>query len=213
VFVLEAIEAGWHYVSGGVRDVIGKVKAAVRSVLIFASTVFDLVGGAWDWMVNGIGWLGNNLVGAIARLLHLLEWLALHAIPEGLSWVFNKAVGWAKRAVHDARRFLEGALHQLASWAAGELHKLTHWVTSEAARIWRTLTSVWNFIEHTAKRAIDLVLHPDKLAAWVAGAIVLPVLKWLISSSAGVIVWLARRAISLMPELAHTLEDALAKLI
>lgn len=213
MFILEAVEAGWGLVSGGVSDLVAKAKAAVRSVLIFASTVFGLVGGAWDWMVNGIGWLGNNLIGALARLLHLLEWLALHAIPEGLQWVLGRATHLAAVALHSARSFLEGLVHSIGHWALHELTRLWRFATGELKRAWHTIATVWNFIEHTARRAVDLVEHPDKLVHWILASLVLPLIRFLLEASAPLLVILFKAFKREAVAFAHTLEDVLAKVI
>lgn len=196
-------------IAGGASAVFDAVKALYH----LAVGVFDLVGGAWDWMVNGLGWLGNNLIGGMARLLHLLEWVALHAIPEGLAWAFHQGVRFARKAVHDALTFALAALHTVEHWTVGQLAHLWHWATSETRRLWGVVTSVWNWIERTARHAVNLVLHPDRLAAWILGSLVLPLARFAIESSAPIIVWAFKRASTLMPALAHTLEDALAKLI
>lgn len=210
------LEAVGGFFTGAAETIAGGAKAvynAAKSVYLFASEVFDRVGGAWDWMLNGLSWIGDNLVGLAARVWHLLEWLALHALPEGLSWAFTQAARFARRAVHVAQTFLEGLVHAVAHWVLGELRRLWHWIEGEARRIWHTLAEAWNFVETVGKRTADLVLHPDKLVAWIIGALVLPLVRWLISFSAPIVVWLVKRAVSLMPQIAHTIEDALAKLI
>ena len=72
---------------------------------------------------------------------------------------------------------------------------------------------MFNWVERIGKRAADLVLHPERLAAWLGGHVVAPLIKWLVSNSAGLIVWLFRRALQLTPTLAHTVEEALEKLV
>lgn len=185
----------------------------VKSVFHFAATVFDFVGGAWSWMVNGLGWLGDNLIGGLARLLHLLEWLALHAIPEGLAWVFKKAIGWAKAAIHTLGHELTLALRTVTRFLTGLIRTVEHWAKRAVGLVWHTLAGVFNWVERVGKKVADLVLHPERLAAWLGGHVVIPVIRWALSSSAFIIVWLFKSALRMLPTLAHTLEEALEKLL
>jgi hypothetical protein len=213
VGVLEAvgglISSGWNTLKGA-----GEVVwTAVKSVYNFAAGIFSLVGAAWDWMVNGVGWLGDNLIGAAARILHTLEWVTLHMIPRAVAWAIGKAVRWAEHAVKTLEHYLLGALRAAEHWLLGALHTLEHWAKGAINQLWHPVRDLWNWFTKLARHAVDLVLHPDRLAAWLVGALVLPLLKWLLARSAPIIVWLVKGAAGLLPTLARTLEDALAKLI
>lgn len=211
--IINAIGGFFSGVASGVSDLAGKVWGAIRSLAHVAGEVFHLVGGAWDWVFNGLGWLGNNIIGGLARVLHLIEWLALHAIPEGLGWVLGQAVSWAKRALHDLSGWVKGALSQVTRWAEHALHTLESWARSAVRDVWHTLSAAWHFIETVGKRVADLVLHPDRLVAWFLAALIVPLLRALLKLSAGILVWFIRLAVSLLPAVASTLEDVLAKLL
>lgn len=211
--VLEAIGGFFSGVAGTVGDLAGKAWSAIKSVYLFAAGVFDFVGGAWDWMVNGLGWLGDNLIGGLARLLHLLEWLVLHAIPEGLQWAIASAIRWAKERLHSAVSWLEGLIHTLGKWALGQIRRVWHELTSSIRHVWQTLTRAWDFIETVGRRAVDLVLHPEKLVKWILAALVLPLLRYLLERSSSVIAWLFRSFRGEAVAFAHVLEDVLSKVI
>lgn len=212
---------GLLHIIGGLFSSAGRAIAGVassawqgiKSVFHFAAGVFDLVGGAWDWMLNGVTWLGDNLVGALARLLHLLEWLALHAIPEGLSWVFREGVRWARAAVHAARHAVEVALHTAVRFLHLAIRTVEHWARSAVRLIWHTLSSVWNWIETAGRKLWEVVMHPARLAAWLGGHVIDPLIRWLISNGAALVVFLVRLMAREAGAIAGTIEDALAKLI
>lgn len=211
--LLETV-AGWFSSAGNaIAGVANSAYKAVKGVFAFASGIFHDVGGAWDWMVNGLGWLGDNVIGGFARVLHLLEWLALHAIPEGLSWVYTKLYSWARAAIHAAEHALTVALDAVHRVLDTAIHALENWARSAVKWIEGLLLPLWHWVENTAKRAVDLVLHPERLVAWILADLVLPLVKWLIQQSAPIIVWMAKAARSVLPELAHTIEDALEKLV
>jgi phage-related protein len=213
VGLLEAIGGLFSSPVKLVEDLAHKAWSGIKSVFIFASSVFDLVGGAWDWMVNGIGWVGNNLIGFAARVLHLLEYAILHLLPDGLKWVYGQAVGWARKAIAVVERALQTALKAAVHWLTGVIRSVENWAKGAVKHVWQTLTGVFNWVERVGKQVGDLVLHPERLAAWLGGHVIEPLVKWMVSNSAGLIVWLFKRALGLLPTLAHTFEEALEKLI
>lgn len=211
--LLRAIGGLFSSAGHAIAGVAHSAWQGIKSVFHFAAGVFNLVGGAWSWMLNGISWLGDTLIGALARLLHLLEWIALHAIPEGLSWAFKKAIAWARVAVKDVERALSTLIRSVLHFLLGVIRSVEHWVKGALRSVWHTLSAAWNWIENAGRKLYDLVMHPERLAAWLGGHVLVPLLKWLLGNGAALIVWLFRVAAREAPEVAHVVEDALAKLI
>jgi hypothetical protein len=213
VGVLEAIGGLFGSVAGGIADLAKKVWEGVRAVYNFAATVFDLVGGA-DHVVAQPGQAVHHEVpGAAARVLHLLEWVTLHMIPRAVAFAISHAIGWARGAVHEAKHWLEGRINEVGSWARRELHKLLADLRAGFRAIWKPLADAWSWVEHTGKAIAHLLAKPERLAAWLVGALVLPLLQFLIRSSAGILALLFRAFRREAGEFAHTLEAVLAKLI
>lgn len=211
--ILEALASVFGAAVHGIADLAAKVWNAIRSVYVFASTVFDLVGTAWDWMINGLGWLGDNIVGLAARVWHLVEHVALVIIPNAVRWALGHAIKWAAAAVaeakhllnvaiNEARRFLHGLINELRSWAVtafhfvlGLAHAAGHWISTAGAFLWR------------------VVSRPERLVQWILGALVLPLLRFLIEASAPILALLFRAFRREAVAFAHTLEDVLHRLL
>ena len=210
------LKAVGGFFSGAASAIAGGATAvynAIKLVWHFAAEVFSLVGGAWDWMVNGVGWIGDNLIGFAARVLHGLEWLLLHVIPEGLKWLFAKAVRFTRVAVATVEHALSVALGAAVRWARGALNTLEHWARAAVRWLTRIAGEAWSFVENVGKRIAALVLHPERLVAWILGALVLPLLRFFIEASAPLLVWLFRAFVRESAAFAHTLEDVLSKVI
>jgi hypothetical protein len=182
-------------------------------VLAFASGIFALVGGAWDWMVNGVQWIGENLVGAIARTLRLLEWLALHAIPEGLSWALGEAVGFARRAARAVEHAAAAALGAALHFLLGTLNTLKAWALRAVHLVLGIANRAWSWIAHAGARIWNLLSRPERLVGWMLAALVLPLVRFLIESGGVVLRWLLGAFAREAGAFAHMLEDVLSKLI
>lgn len=206
--------AGWF--SGavnGVVDVAKRAWGAIRTVWHIFGTLATLVGSAWDWMVNGVEWLGLQ-VGHLGEATYAALWhLFTSVIPEAAFWALRRAVGWAVKEAGKVEHWATGMLHTLTGWALHEIRSLWHWITHAVGSLYNDVRGVLHWIEHTANRVIDMVLRPAKLVKWILGSLVAPLVLFFIRSSAPVITMVLRGARQHMNEFAHTVEDVLHDLL
>lgn len=206
----------WGVLKGAgssVADLATRVYHTISATAHFILHLSDLVGGAWDWMIRGADAIGADLIGWADQAYHTVRWLAVQALPAAARWALNKAVGWAKAAVLGAEHLAHAALVKAERWTVGLVGDLRRWATGKVRSIERTLSGIYRWIVGAARKAVDLVLHPERLVAWILPVLVLPLVKWLVRSSAPIVIFLAKSAATVMPELAHTIEDALAKIV
>jgi phage-related protein len=211
--MIGALNAVWGAITGGVSAVVGAAKEAVEAVFRFAAGVFDLVSGAWDWMVNGIGWLGDNLIGALARLLHLAEWILGTVIPHAFSTAFNDAVRWATGAIHTAGNALKHAFTTALHVAEGAINTVLHGLGQAFSWAKHQIVGAVNWIENAGKRVADLVLHPDKIVRWILAALILPLVRFFIEQSAWLVLWLLKAFTRESAAFGAMLESVLVKLL
>lgn len=206
--------SGWF--SGavnGVADLATRAWGAIRTVWHVFGQITLLVSGAWNWMVNGVGWLGDQIGGFCAAVYGAVRHILLEAIPEAAGWALKRAVGWARALAADVERWARGAVKALSSWALKEVRSIWSWITKAVGLLTRDVRKAWNWITQTGRRATELVLHPDRLAAWVLRALIVPLVKWVLTSSAPVLVWLLRGARNHGLQLAHVVEEILHDLV
>lgn len=211
--ILDDVAGVFNTITSIPGAVVRAIYHAIASVFGFFSRIGTVLDAAWDWMVNGFEWLGDRMVWAAGAAFNTISWVVTRWVPMAAHWALGKAVAYAIGAakavehyaaglVHDAIRFLTGALHTVESWARGAFRL----VTGE-------LSKIVKWIAQAGKYVFGILSHPTRLVAWILPDLLVPLIKFVIQSSAPVIRWLIGAFVHLAPELATTLEDAIAKLL
>lgn len=205
-----------HFFSGAIStvgDLASKVWHAIAGVWAFLVRVAGLVTGAWDWMVNGVTWFTSQIGDWASWVYNTIWHILTKTIPDAATWAIRQATKWAANAVHNLRRFLEGVVKNIVKWITGEIHKLArtakHWVSD----VIKWVTGPIRWVLNVGKHVANLVLHPKALAEWIVGALIVPLIMWFLRSSAPVVAWLIKSIVQRDSELAHLIEDVLAKVI
>lgn len=206
----------WGILKGAgqsVADLAARVYHAIAGAVHFILHLTDLVAGAWDWMIAGADALGAHLIGWADQAYHTIRWLLIQALPDAARWALSKAVGWAKAAVLVVDKAWRATVGKVARAIRSEIAKVVSWARGIVAKILRTLSGVYRWVMAAGRQIEGLVLHPDRLVTWIMPALVLPLVKWLVRKSAPIIVYLVKASQSVMSEVAHSIEDALAKIL
>jgi phage-related protein len=211
--LLEAVGSLISGAAGDIKGLINGVWQGVKSVYSFIVTITDLVGDAWDWMVNGLSWLGTNILDWAGVVYNLIRWIIVHGLPDAAAYVYTKAVLWAKAAVKDVERALTGLVHTVEHALSSVISDLKRYTIDAVRDVWRTLTDAWNWIEKTGKAAVNLVEHPALLVEHIIAGASEALLKWLLSQLVRLTVWVWKTTISLLGDIAPIVEDALTKVI
>jgi hypothetical protein len=204
-------EAGGAVVGAAesVAHLAGKVFKAFEWVWWFLKNAAALVFGAWDWMIHGVEWLGVNLDHLAGETFGWAWGIVSHLIPTIAAWVYNHSIGWAFKEIEiaaaDAWKWVKGAV----SWAGKELSKLGKLLAHEVGVLTKwAAKAVW-WVEHRAEWVWHLITHPEALAKLLADHIVLPIVKWILKSSAPIFVWLFKEAASEGSAIEKLIEDIL----
>lgn len=219
--LLASLPAGlWDDVTGffgglisDVGHVVTAVQRAVRQVIDWFGRLGQLADSAWDWMVNGVEWLGDRAVAVGAGVLHLATWLIERWVPMAAHWALGKAAALALGLYHTVSRWVTGLVNTVIRWVRGLVAELWSFIRGFWRTAWAAITKAANWIARATFYVFGLVAHPDRLAAWIAAHIIEPVVRWLVNAGQGVIRWLVRQTVSLLWDFAHVIERALAGLI
>jgi hypothetical protein len=213
VGILEAVGSLFTKAAGAVTGVAEAAWSGVKALYTFATSIFDKVSDGWNWMVNGLGWIGSNLLGWAAVVYNLLKWAVEKGIPGAAEWAYNHSVVWATNELKKARKWAEHTIAAVRKWLEGLWSDLKRYTIGAIKDVWDTLAQAWNWIEKSGKAAVSLIEHPEHLAEILVEHIAWPLLLWLTRRSATFMLWLGRTLIANTAELASILEDALDKII
>lgn len=205
-----------HFFTGAVNTVIEGAKDAwdaIRTVWAFLVSIARLADGAWEWVVNGVNWFTGMLEGWVSEIYHAIEHTLFTVIPEAATWALKHAIGWAIKLVDELDKWIKTALENVRKWIDARVNDVIHFFKG----LYHTLLS-WvkgpiEWVIHNAERVAELLFHPDRLAKYIVGHLVIPLIQWLLKSSLPVFAWLLRGFVSEESEIAHLAEDFLTKVL
>ena len=198
------------------RDIAAVASAAwngLKAAWSFLRHVGGILNGAWDWMVNGVTWFSSQISDWAAAVFTLAWHTLTNVIPGAVTWIFRQATKWAATAINAVEGVLRGLIKNVITWAGRELNKLANTARGWFTGLVKFVTGPINWVLKTGTKIASLVLHPEALVKWILGALIVPLILWVLRSSANVIVWLVRSMVQRDSEIAHVIEDVLAKVI
>ena len=204
------------FFGGVVSDVTHAIRAvlqAVRSVVNWFGRLGQLADSAWDWMVNGVEWLGDRAARIGESLFNLGKWLIERWVPMAVHWALGQAASLALGLYHTVRNWVTGLVNSVIRWVHGLINTVWSFIRGFWRTVWAAVTKAANWIARATFYVFDLVAHPDRLATWLAGHIVEPVIRWLVNAGEGVLRWIVKQTVSLLGDFAHVLERVFAGLI
>lgn len=211
--VFDSIASAFNTITSIPGDVVRTIWGAIKGVGDFFGHLNQLVDSAWNWMVNGVEWLGDRTVWALGSVFTTMSWLVTRWVPMAAHWALGTAVAVAYGLAKQVEHFASSAVHALDRVLTGVIHDLSKWARAAVGFILRELGKAAGWISKATGYVFGILAHPDRLVQWFLAALIVPLIKWLIASSAPVIRWLLGEFVKFTPELAATIEDAISKLI
>jgi hypothetical protein len=205
-----------NFVRGAAKSVAGIAESlwhAITSVWGFLRHLGALVSGAWDWMVNGIGWFASQ-IGEWASWVYNTIWhIVTKLIPEAVAWAFTQATRWAARAIHTLSGWAKGAVSGIIRWAKGALHEVGKLAEHLYNKVTKWVNTAVQWVGKYGARTLYLLSHPLVLAEWLFKGITVPFILFILRVN--VRIWFAV-AIAIVKQssgFAHLLEEVIARVI
>lgn len=211
--ILDTIGGFFSGAVNGVIDLAKKAWNALHTVWNFLVRVGGILTGAWDWMVNGVTWLTSQVSNWAAAVYSNIWHILTNVIPGAAEWAVRKALSIAGAALAKVANWAKGAVANAVKWVKGELGKLAATAKSWVNAVIRYVTSPIRWIYNVAKHAVDLVLHPEALAKYLVKHLVVPLILFMLRSGGPVIAWFIKSFMAQGSELAHLLEDVIARVV
>lgn len=171
-----------------------------------------LKSGFYSLYVKGI-YYAQRVTATVAEAYQTAVWIITVEIPRRVQAALTTAVQYAARIVADAKSYLGGLITNLRNWATTEISKvrkaasdLLSWATSQVNALRDKLTKtvdVW----------YDRMTHPDKMAAWLIGALMGPLWAYIYAHRDKIAGWLLRSSPAFTAWLARTLDDILGRIL
>lgn len=204
------------YFTGAVSDVVEGAKdawGAIKTVWAFLVSIYRIGDEAWNWVVNGIDWLTGNIEGWVSDVYNTFAHILTQVIPEAAQWALGHAIGWAQKLVDDVEKWVSTAFTNVKKWVEHGLHKLESYAKGLVDAVIKWVTGPIRWVIHNGEKIVNLLFHPERLAKWIVGALVVPLVQWILKSSLPVMTWLLRGFASEGSEFAHLIEDLLEKVV
>lgn len=210
------VEAPVNAVAGAaesVADLAVKVFKGIGRLWGFLTDTAKALDGAWDWVVHGVEWIGLNLDHLAGETFGWAWGIVTHLIPGIAAWVYNNAIGWAWKELEILAASAEHAVAGAIKWAGKEISYVEKVIAHDVKSVTRWAAGAVHWVEHRAGYVWHLLTHPVALAELLAADIVLPIVKFILKSSAPIVVWLLKSALSKGSAAEHLVEDILHDLL
>jgi hypothetical protein len=197
-------------------DIVRLAEAAwngLRGVWSWAVGSYKVLDEAWTWVVHGVEWFGSQVTAWGAYVFGNLWQLVDSTIPNAIEWVYVQGAKYAARAVNDLERWAGKAIDTVLHEAEVFAHDIMSDLRALFDDFARWATGPVRWVLQWGAWLVELISHPERLANWIAGAIVLPVVRWLLLEGASVLVWLLEQASEESTDFAETVESAFAKVL
>ncbi|SRR6266508_6325146 len=202
---------------GGIANVIGDVIDAVRELLSnvwsVLTRVFNLWRDAWGRIYREIsGWA--TAFGNWASEVYWAMWrIVQKLIPSWARRIIDQVTRWASRVIAKVENALRAFISNVQKWAVRELNKLGALLSGLRDWATRQINSLLNWVSKIGNRVADLVLHPDRLVAWILPALWGPLWRFLNSKAEVIGRWILGRVIVAVLQTAVTAERIIARIL
>lgn len=200
-------------IPGQVASAFRHVWDAVRLVWWFLKHTGKIVTDAWDWMVNGVQWFGGQIEGWAGHVYNTIAHLITDLIPNAILWVYRQTIGWAWRQIQRLGSLIWHLIKQTVNWAGHLIHSLIHWLDVQLKHFIGWASGPIRWVLKWANWIIHLLTHPENIVRWILGALVMPLVLFILRSSAPIFGWLFKAWAAHSREAATTIEDILHSLL
>jgi len=200
---------GWS----AITSAIDAVRDVVVTIWVLLGRVFALIRRGWEKLGPALWWFADAVGDLAEQVYKVTRGLLLHIIPHAIRVAINALRKWAARAIGLARDLARGLFRTLRDWASrainavkGFLNDVWDWTRKHVNDLLDRARRIWD-------KVADLVLHPEKLWAWLFPHAVRPLLRFLVSVGAKLGRWLLESSVSAALRAASLIESIIVKIL
>jgi len=179
----------WIY--GFLSHLPGFLKTPLRSV---ADRVFSILDDGVTfalWIKSGVSYwftraitLASILVNLGAEAATTVIWIVKTFIPQRIAFAIDTVKKWATPFINAALNTAKSLINTLRTFVIAQINTVLSLLNKAQAFLLGKINSIIDKLKKTVDVWFDRLTHPDKMAIWLAGALVKPLWNYVWSQRA-----------------------------
>jgi hypothetical protein len=203
------------------------IRAGVNKVEDLANRAYDGLVALWNVFTNFLHMMRVVFADLAFWVFHwvknvelfaewvakMLRWAVVVAIPRAIRTAVNYAHTLASQLFANAEKLWNRAVAGVESLARDLVNTARRWAKSLIDWVYARVTIGLDWINRLGNRIADIVLHPDKLVAWILPALWGPLWRFIEARGVAIGRWVLRKSLVTVVSGAGMIESWLAKIL
>jgi phage-related protein len=205
-----------NVIHSGEQKLLALAQAAVATITGVFSFFYQVglnVSQRWAQLLTDFTSFYDQLE-YFAQYARIAVWrIVWRIIPNNIKAAISSLSALVGGWVNDVRNFASGIVSDVRNWAQTWINTVRNDINRARDWIWGYVSPVLDWLSAVGNRVADIVLHPDKLAAWVVPALLSPVLAYAESQGTAIGRWLLAKSAPAIARAAPMIESVIAKIL
>lgn len=208
----------WVY--GFINKLPGFLQSPLRPVADRIFSIFDDGVTFARWIKSGVAYWFTRAVSLAAAIVTVgaeattaVIWLVKTFVPQRIAAAITAVQKWATPLIKSALDTAKSLVESLRKWAVSQLNSALSALNSLRTFITGKVNAIIDKLTRTVDVWFDRMTHPDKMAAWLAGALISPLWRYVWAQRARYAEAFLRLAVSLALRAAREIDALIARLL
>lgn len=208
----------WIY--GFLNHLPGFLKSPLRSI---ADRVFSILDDGVTfarWIKSGVAYWFARAITLAAVLVSLgteaattAIWIVKTYVPQRIAAAISAVQKWVVPLINTALNTAKSLVTSLGAWAQAQINTVLSLLTIARNLLLGKINELIDKIKKTVDVWFDRMTHPDKMALWLAGALIGPLWRYLYAQRVRYTEALLRFAVSLALRAARDIDALIARFL
>lgn len=198
---------------GGVRDL---ATAAMERMLWLYSVVVTVglaIRTGWNAVTTAGRFYAQKLWTFSAQLYGTL-WYIIHVrIPIVVNTAIDNTISWLSAVIQDVEMRITIGLMLLRDWTIAAVNNVLDFLDRLGEFIARKFGEVWETLDRAAELVFTLLTSPERMAAWIFGALIRHIIRYVDDNAEGLLDLFRRRSVHYAGLVAARIEEVLVRLL
>lgn len=210
---LEGVASFFEGVIGLPVKALEYIWKGIENIIALLVDTAQVLAEAWQAVETGVEYFVEGVANFSDEVFDTLWHILYQAIPEGITWAYDALYHELTSAITTVEHFIEHIYTTVRNWVEGLIREVYDVLHQWVQYLEGLVAPAIHWVETAGNTVLGWINHPDTLADFIAGHIVIPVLKWLLSTGRDVLkfIWESWRGYEV--EAASQLEDFLKEVL